>query len=217
MTVSVPRSKFASKLLRGKAHYTAKRDIICAVMARKKSNSSPTVPTETKRAIIVILLTIIGLFLALSAFGVAGVAGSDAYRLIASLLGVGYFLVPLLFFVLAGNALRPSQAGFPPVKLVAAGVFFIAGLGFIQMVSDQGGLLGSVIAAPALRYLDLYAGLVVLGGGVAIGAGEMLFAPVRQVVAQRAILAFRRDLQIVPAALGDDAGLLGAAALVLSS
>ncbi|MES2203198.1 MAG: DNA translocase FtsK [Patescibacteria group bacterium] len=133
-------------------------------MARKKSTSSPAVPTETKRAIIVILLIIIGLFLVLAAFGAAGVAGSDAYRLIASLLGIGYFLVPVLFFVLAGNALRPSQEGFSPIKLAAAGVFFVAGLGFIQMVSERGGLLGSVIAAPALQYLDIYAGVIVLGG-----------------------------------------------------
>jgi len=134
-------------------------------MARKNGkNGKPVVPQETKRAVVVVLLIIIGLFLTLAAFGAAGVAGSDAYRLFASLLGVGYFLVPLLFFILAGNALRPEQSGFSAIKLASAGVFFVSGLGFVQMVSGQGGLLGSAIASPALKYFDIYAGIIVLGG-----------------------------------------------------
>jgi len=136
-------------------------------MARKKTskdNAKPTVPAETKRAIVVVLLIIIGLFLVLAAFGAAGVAGSDAYRLIASLLGVGYFLVPLIFFILAGNALRPLEGVFSPLKLISSAAFFVAGLGFIQIVSDRGGMLGNAIAAPALKYLDIYASLIVLGG-----------------------------------------------------
>lgn len=57
--------------------------------------------------------------------------------------------------------------------------------------------------------------LVVIGGGFAIGAGEMLFEPVRRTVQERAMPPFVKALRIVPAALGDDAGLMGAAALAL--
>src|SRR5579862_338135 len=123
-------------------------------MAKKngKTDKKPYVPHDTKRAIVVILLFIIGLFLILAAFGAAGIAGSDAYRLIASLLGIGYFLVPVIFFILAGNALRPEREGFSPVKLASAAVFFIAGLGFIEIVSGKGGLLGNAIATPAIKY-----------------------------------------------------------------
>jgi glucokinase len=58
--------------------------------------------------------------------------------------------------------------------------------------------------------------LVVIGGGLALGAGDLLFEPVRATVAARAMPPFRRDLRILPASLGDDAGLLGALALALS-
>lgn len=55
--------------------------------------------------------------------------------------------------------------------------------------------------------------VVVLGGGVAIGLGNMLFEPLRQTVEQ-----YVRDpeyiVPIVPAELGDDVSLIGAAALV---
>lgn len=55
--------------------------------------------------------------------------------------------------------------------------------------------------------------LVVIGGGVA-QSGELLFAPIRAALAGYAGLAFLRELRVVPAELGGDAGLVGAAALV---
>lgn len=57
--------------------------------------------------------------------------------------------------------------------------------------------------------------IVIIGGGVS-NAGDILFGPVRELVSQRTMEAVRRGVSIVPAALGDDAGLLGAAALARS-
>ncbi len=55
--------------------------------------------------------------------------------------------------------------------------------------------------------------LVVLGGGVA-KAGPVLFDPIREELRTFAGLEFLRGLQVVPAALGGEAGLVGAAALL---
>ena len=51
---------------------------------------------------------------------------------------------------------------------------------------------------------------VVVGGGFA-EAGELLLAPARTVVAERALLPAREVVEIVEAELGPDAGLIGAA------
>ncbi|MGB8405494.1 MAG: ROK family protein, partial [Mycobacterium sp.] len=72
--------------------------------------------------------------------------------------------------------------------------------------------LAAVIASVA-AVCDL--DLVVLGGGVA-QAGELLFGPLRERLANYAGLSFLRELRVVPAALGGDAGLVGAAALFMS-
>ena len=56
--------------------------------------------------------------------------------------------------------------------------------------------------------------IVVIGGGVS-GAGETLLAPLRQAVAKRAGLGFLRGLNVERTSLERDAGLYGAAALVL--
>ena len=57
---------------------------------------------------------------------------------------------------------------------------------------------------------------MVVGGGVA-QAGDLLFDPLRDAVADLAGLAFVRRVRIHPSPLGNDAGLLGAAALALAA
>jgi glucokinase len=57
--------------------------------------------------------------------------------------------------------------------------------------------------------------LVVVGGGL-IGAGELLLAPAREIVAARALVPARDQVRIVPARFGDESGMLGAAALALA-
>ena len=57
--------------------------------------------------------------------------------------------------------------------------------------------------------------LIIVGGGVS-KAGDLLFAPVRRIIAERAMTEEWRHTPLVPAVLGDDVGLLGAVALVLT-
>lgn len=71
-------------------------------------------------------------------------------------------------------------------------------------------IAAAIASAAAVCELDL----VVVGGGVA-SAGEILFGPLRERVAYYARLDFLRGLRVVPAELGGDAGLVGAAALFL--
>ncbi|MDB5225575.1 MAG: putative cell division FtsK/SpoIIIE [Candidatus Adlerbacteria bacterium] len=139
-------------------------------MAKKSSKQnggrSPSkgVPGDTVKAIAAVLLIIVGAVLTLAGFGAAGPAGTDAYVLFGHLLGVGYFLLPLLFFMLGGAALREERPAFSPLKLIASLLFFVTGLGFIQIVSGKGGLFGQAIAGPAVAYFDVYAAIIGLGG-----------------------------------------------------
>ncbi|TIU66671.1 MAG: ROK family protein, partial [Mesorhizobium sp.] len=62
--------------------------------------------------------------------------------------------------------------------------------------------------------LHLYSpDLIVMGGGLANGF-DLLASTIRATVEQRAMPAYR-DVPIVPAQLGDRAGLIGAASLIL--
>lgn len=127
-------------------------------------NSLASVPKETFKAIAAVVLIIAGAVLTLAGFGAAGPAGSDAYILIGRLLGAGYFLVPLLFFMLGAVALREERPAFNPLKLISSALFLVTGLGFIELVSGKGGLFGKAIAGPAVAYFDVYAAVIGLGG-----------------------------------------------------
>jgi glucokinase len=70
-------------------------------------------------------------------------------------------------------------------------------------------LAAGIAAVTAL--LDVQ--VAVIGGGVA-KAGPILFDPLHRHLKRYAALPFTRDLAVTPAALGDDAGLIGAAAAI---
>jgi glucokinase len=101
----------------------------------------------------------------------------------------------------------PAQDGRALAALAADGDDVARGA-----LARAGRALGTAFAGAA-ALLDLR--LVAVGGGLA-QAGPPLWQPLRDAVAEHARLPFTRDLRVVPAALGQDAGLVGAAALVLA-
>jgi glucokinase len=54
---------------------------------------------------------------------------------------------------------------------------------------------------------------VAIGGGIS-QAGQLLFEPLETTLRERIGLEFARDVRVVPAALGQESGLVGAAALI---
>ncbi|QTZ90825.1 ROK family protein [Streptomyces auratus] len=68
-------------------------------------------------------------------------------------------------------------------------------------------LAAGIAATATLVEIDI----AVIGGGVA-GAGEVLFAPLRAALREYATLSFVSGLTVVPAQMGTDAGVVGAAA-----
>jgi len=69
-----------------------------------------------------------------------------------------------------------------------------------------------IALASTVALLDLE--VVCIGGGLA-QAGDLLFGPLAEAYAEHAGVHYARTPRVVPAALGQQAGLIGAAALVL--
>lgn len=136
------------------------------VMARKKAGKSDTrgsgilvaIPGETKRALAAIALFLVGALLSLAAAGAAGVAGERIFGGLSYLLGIGYFLLPLLSFLLAFVMVRDREAPFPTLKTVCGILFFVAALGFVELVSAEGGALGRLIEEPVVELFDIWGG-----------------------------------------------------------
>ncbi len=59
--------------------------------------------------------------------------------------------------------------------------------------------------------------VVILGGGITLAWGERLLGPAREAVAATAFRIPGQRVRVVPAALGDDVGLIGTVPLVASA
>jgi glucokinase len=81
----------------------------------------------------------------------------------------------------------------------------------LRALTRAGRALGIAIASAA-HMCDL--DLVTIGGGLS-QAGPLLFGPLEEALRAHARMEFARRVRVVPAHLGQDAGLIGAAALVL--
>jgi glucokinase len=87
------------------------------------------------------------------------------------------------------------------------------GDGHAIVAIDRAGRALGVALASAASLLELDRAAV--GGGFAIGAGDLLMGPALEAFALHARMDYAARCEIVSATLGNDAGLVGAAALVL--
>lgn len=108
----------------------------------------PRLHPETKKSVgIVVFLALAAVFI-LAAAGQAGPVGGAAYRGLDKLFGWGYYLLPVVFFLLAFAFTAPERRKFLTTTAVGAVVFLLAGLGFIDIVSPgNGGLTGTIIGS----------------------------------------------------------------------
>ncbi|MFF5429105.1 ROK family protein [Streptomyces griseofuscus] len=117
---------------------------------------------------------------------------------------------------IAGRALEQGWRPGPDGDASAAAVAAAARAGDPVAVASfrraARALAAGIAATATLVEIDI----AVIGGGVG-NAGDVLFTPLRAALADYATLSFVRRLTVVPAQMGTDAGLVGAAAAALIS
>ena len=93
----------------------------------------------------------------------------------------------------------------------------------IYLAAHNGDSLASEVISQAAYYLGIGVvnlvnifnpEIIIIGGSVA-SMGDILLEPVRQMVKEKAFPLFSQSIKIVPAQLGNDAGIFGAAAYAL--
>jgi glucokinase len=123
--------------------------------------------------------------------------------------GNGYFVREIKRRLKRGekSALRRSRAALSPLLVAQAAA---RGDAFSRrMWREAGGHLGTALAG-LVNILNPER--IILGGGLA--QSGFLFAPVRAALRKKAFPIAARSVKVVPAKLGVDAGLVGAAALI---
>ncbi|WP_030610711.1 ROK family protein [Streptomyces sclerotialus] len=102
---------------------------------------------------------------------------------------------------------RPGPDGDATAAAVAASARAGNAVALRSFARAAQALAAGIAATATLVEIEI----AVIGGGVA-GAGDILFTPLRRTLREYATLSFARDITVVPAQMGTDAGVVGAAA-----
>jgi S-DNA-T family DNA segregation ATPase FtsK/SpoIIIE len=132
----------------------------------------------TRRGIGAVIFFVIAVFLVLASFGKAGLVGDKVFGLLDSLMGVGYYLLPLVLLTLGILFTIPrdeEKGGVAVVQMISALVVFLSGLGLLHLaLPDKGGFFGKIIAGPLVGLFDATATALLLAG-IAIVAALAMF------------------------------------------
>jgi len=114
--------------------------------------------SEIRHSVIAILFFVIGIFFSVAPWGYAGLLGGKVYNGFEYLLGVGYFALPLLLFLLGISFFRESRPNIAMTAGLGAFLFLFSILGLVNIFSGgmSGGILGQLVSTPLVRLFDTY-------------------------------------------------------------
>ncbi len=103
---------------------------------------------ETKKSVWAIIYGCIGALLILARVSAAGPAGKFFYDIFETLFGWGYYLLPLIFFMMAGAFLISERRKIYAITFIGSALFVLSGLGLIDIVfPDKGGFVGMAVGS----------------------------------------------------------------------
>jgi S-DNA-T family DNA segregation ATPase FtsK/SpoIIIE len=132
--------------------------------ASKKTGFINNLKDETIQGSSAIAFFAVAIFMALAIWHKAGPAGEFTYKVLYKLLGVGYFLLPVILLILGITFLRNIHRRFDVAKIYGATLFLISSLTIIEVVAEQssGGIIGKWISIPLIKLFDSSVSLVFL-------------------------------------------------------
>ncbi len=121
------------------------------MMSRRKNNREPffsNVHPDIKKCVWVIVFLAAATLFILAAAHQAGPVGALLYNFFQKLFGWGYYLFPVISFILALSLIAAEKTKIFGLTLASSIVFLVSGLGFIDIISPgKGGLTGAVIGS----------------------------------------------------------------------
>ncbi len=134
-------------------------------MARKAKTGArtPLLKEETMQGILAVFSFVLGLVLFFASFHKAGRAGELMYGWMTTMVGVGFYLLPILAFFFCFAFLKAVRGLFPLKKTAGTLILFLSGLAIVGAAfPQQGGVVGHAIASPLIGLFDLYMALALL-------------------------------------------------------
>jgi DNA segregation ATPase FtsK/SpoIIIE, S-DNA-T family len=148
-------------------------DVSSGRASRKKNKRNKIeLKEDTRHTVWGIVLLVLGLFIILSIFKLAGVAGDWFYRIFNSLFGFGYYLLPVLLVVLGVSFMKSGKPHVIRFHAITSLSVLLSSLAILDLASNgsgvsanitMGGYIGSIVAWPFVKLFGIYAGILLLG------------------------------------------------------
>ena len=100
-------------------------------------NKLPQLKKETLWWILSLLSFGSATFFVLAAVSRAGIAGEILHTWLTFLFGVGFFLFPIIFFILGVVFLKPAESKFLLAPTIGSILFFFSGISGIEILQSQ--------------------------------------------------------------------------------
>jgi len=102
-----------------------------------------------------IAMFVMAIFFLFASLNKGGSLGSTVYNALSKLLGLGYYLIPITFILLAIAFFGERNRKFYLSKSLGAVLFLLSSLGVISLINlDSGGFVGKMVAIPLVKFLD---------------------------------------------------------------
>ncbi len=134
---------------------------------------------ETTNTIVGIFSLVVSLFFLLGAFGAGGRAGAKAYEILSYLSGVGYYLLPVVFLLLALSLLHERERKFALPQIIGSSLLFLSALGLVNLASERGGVIGNLISSPLISLFDVYVSALLLVALVTVSILVIFDVPIK--------------------------------------
>ncbi len=137
-----------------------------------KKSTKVELKDETRHSIWGIGILVLGVFIVLSIFNLAGVAGEFFYSSFSAFFGFGYYLLPILLAVVGISFIRKGRPQIARLHTITSIAVLLTSLAIMDIASNGagesksillGGYLGSIVAWPFVKLFGIYAGILLLG------------------------------------------------------
>jgi cation transport ATPase len=113
-----------------------------------ETESESYLQEETVRAIVAVAFFVIAVFLLMSAFGKGGLVGAKSFELFSFLFGIGYYLMPTIFFILCVSFFRTLHKRLALTHSIGGVLFFVASLSLVNISMPVKVVMSSMLPIP---------------------------------------------------------------------
>lgn len=179
---------------------------------KKVKKNKVELKDETRQSIWGIVLLVLGFFVLLSIFKMAGVAGEYFFNIFSKFLGFGFYILPVLLVLVGISFMKNGKPQVARLHAITSVLVLLSTLGIMDIAMNGsgpsnsiilGGYLGAISSFLFVKLFGIYAGILILGA-ILIVSLIVLFDEKPNLLSfwKKIVGFFKQDLRIPKIAMG---------------